>query len=109
MNTLLREGPRPRVEGTGGLVELGARAAHERLEAAALGGREVVGELEGLEVLEHAPGLVEALLERERAWGRLEGGRLRPDRPQGRTQQRGSVCVVGDAVRLDEREGLALA
>jgi hypothetical protein len=55
-------------EGTGGLAELVKHASVERLEAAPLGGREIVGEREVAERLERLAKAVEALREQERAW-----------------------------------------
>jgi len=94
----------PGLCGRGKLCE---HAAQSRLQAALLGGREVVGQREALELVERVLELVEASLQQRGAW---RGRRRRRRGAHGvvrRREQRAAVRVVGDAVRGDQQARLA--
>jgi hypothetical protein len=103
----VRQGRRD-TERRGGGGELGEDAAPQRLEAAALGGREVVGQGEACEGAQ-ALGVAEELpLQRDGARRERGRRRLRAHGVHGRGEERLAIRLVGGAVRLDEDDRVAV-
>jgi hypothetical protein len=95
-------------ERRGGGGELGEDAAPHRLEAAAFGGREVVGQGEAREGAQ-ALGVAEELsLQRDGARRERGRRRLRAHGVHGRGEERLAIRLVGGAVRLDEDDRVAV-
>src|SRR3972149_6515952 len=91
-------------ERRGGGGELGGAAAPPRLEAAALGGREVVGQGEAREGAQ-ALGVAEELpLQRDGARRERGRRRLRAHGVHGRGEERPAIRLGGGAVRLAEED-----
>ncbi len=81
----------------------------ERLEPALLGGRQVGGQGEGAQRGERVVEAGQALLELVGVRRHGRPGRRRAGDAQRVAAERGAVTLVGDAVRLHQREGLARA